>query len=238
MSDIEQGGGSPPSNTPKGEVPDKRQRILQQIEAGEISVDDGLKMLENLQPTGSDDVLDQLESGKIDVEEAIQRIVPTQGSKNQGDSVESSPEIIQSERMPDWRSWWYLLLGFGLAGIAAGGWLGTVGGWWWVCAIPTLFLGALFFVLALASFRSPWLHVRIDTGQETWPKRISFGLPVPFRFISWVLRRWGSRMSGLDNTALDELLLSLEGNLSSANPLVIDVHEDGDRGERIRVFLG
>lgn len=238
MSDIEQRGRSPAADPTEGEVPDRRQMILQQIEAGEIGVDEGLKLLEDLQHTDSDDVLDQLESGKIDVEEAIQRIVPTEGSKNQGDSVRSSPEIIQSERMPDWRSWWYLLLGFGLAGVAAGGWLATVGGWWWVCAIPALFLGVLFFVLALASFRSPWLHIRIDTGQETWPRRITLGLPIPFRFISWVLRRFGSRMPGLDNTAVDELLLSLEGNLSSANPLVIDVHEDGSRGERIRVFLG
>jgi hypothetical protein len=239
MSESEPTGKTPTPNSQ--EHPDlgiKRQEILKRIEDGDLDVAEGLKMLEDLQESEHEQVLDQLDSGEIDVEEAIRKIGPSGGSGVQSLREQSSPEIVHSESMPNWRSWWYILLGFGLAGVATGGWLGTIGGWWWVCAAPSLFIGLIFFIFALASFSSPWLYIRIDTGQDSWPRRITLGLPVPFRFISWMLKHWGARFSGLDKTAIDELLLSLEGNLSSANPLVIDVHEDGESGERIQVYLG
>jgi hypothetical protein len=55
---------------------------------------------------------------------------------------------------------------------------------------------------------------------------------------SWGLRRWGRYAGSLDATAVDELLLSLEGNLSADNPIHIEVHEDDESGEKIQVYLG
>jgi hypothetical protein len=217
----------------------RRKEILNQIEAGEIDVSEGLKLLERNEKPDGDDVLNRLESGEINVDEAIRRI---EQSEEHQISQESSPvpnSISQDDDLPStWKSWWYVLFGFGLASVAAGGWLGTVGGWWWLCAAPSLFFGLLITTLAIASFNSPWLHVRIDTGHDSWPRRIAFGLPIPFRFASWFLRVWGPKMEGLDHTAIDELILALEGNLSADNPIFIDVHEEDDSGERIRVYLG
>ena len=44
-------------------------------------------------------------------------------------------------------------------------------------------------------------------------------------------------MSVLDRTALDELLLAMEGAQQADGPLYIDVWED-DAGERVRVYFG
>jgi hypothetical protein len=55
---------------------------------------------------------------------------------------------------------------------------------------------------------------------------------------SWGLRRWGRYAKSLDATAVDELLLSLEGNLSADNPILIEVNEDDESGEKIQVYLG
>lgn len=93
-------------------------------------------------------------------------------------------------------------------------------------------------MLAVLTLNAPWLHVRVDTGQESWPRHVAFSLPVPLRLASWGLRRWGHYASGLDATAVDELLLSLEGSINADNPIHIEVHEDDETGERIQVFLG
>jgi hypothetical protein len=112
-----------------------------------------------------------------------------------------------------------------------------VGGWWWLLAAPMLLAGGTILILLLASLGSPWVHVRVDTGQKSWPRRIAISLPLPLRISAWGLRTFGVYIPGLENTSLDELLVELEGSLSKGHPIQIEV-EEGDSGERIQVYLG
>jgi hypothetical protein len=52
------------------------------------------------------------------------------------------------------------------------------------------------------------------------------------------LLRWFSpHIEGLDSTMVDDLIIALEGNISSDEPITIEVDE-GESGERVEVFLG
>lgn len=219
---------------------DERMEILNLIESGEIDVDEGLKRMSGETVERPErDILDQLETGDIDVGEAVRLIEGAAPSETHSKSAPA--DGLVSPRSPSvgtWRSWWLLIPAFGLAFTAFGGWLGTIGGWWWLCAAPSLVVGILVLLLAVLTQNAPWLHVRVDTGQESWPRHVAISLPVPIRLASWGLRRWGHYASGLDATAVDELLLSLEGSIDADNPIHIEVHEDDETGERIQVFLG
>lgn len=218
-----------------------RMGILSQIESGQIDVEEGLWRLQDAESDDDEQegLLGQLEAGEIDVSEAIRLI--ESGSSAGGASAPASeahenPSISPS--LEKWRSWWLLIPAIGLVVTAFGGWMSTYGGWWWLCAAPSLFGGILILLFGLATYNSPWLPVRADTGQVTWPQRIAIGFPVPIRWASWGLRRWGHYAGSLDATAIDELLLSLEENFSADNPIYIEVHEDEESGEKIQVFLG
>lgn len=217
-----------------------RLEILSRIESGEIDVSQAIQRLKDEdEPEEKMDVLDQLEQGHIDVEEALHRLEAGTASDRPVSSVDSLYAPSDGASVPSrWRDWWLVILATALAVIAMGGWLGTVGGWWWLCAGPGLIVGFVLLVLAVASRNAPWLHLRVDTGQKTWPRHIALSLPLPIRLASWGLKTWGPRIPSLSDTALDELILALEGNLSKDTPIFIDVQENESTGERVQIFLG
>lgn len=210
--------------------------ILSQIESGQINVDDALQRLQATKgPENEMEVLEKLEQGQIDVQEALHLLensVPTA----------SVDPAVPSEDVPgpaeNWRDWWLVFFASALGILAIGGWLATLGGWWWLLGGPTLFLGFVLLVLSLASKNAPWLHLRVDTGQQTWPRRIALSFPIPIKLASWGLRVWGPRIPNLDETAIDDLILAMEGQLSSDTPIYIEVEEDETTGEKVQIFLG
>ena len=213
--------------------------ILRKVETGEINVDDAIREF-----TGEkselerSEILDRLESGEISVQEALSVLEAEPDEEERPPLFEDTPKPLPSRTEAQMRSWWLILLASGLGVVALGGWLGTVGGWWWLCAAPSLVLGLVILAFSLATSRSPWLHLDVDTGQDSWPRKIRLSLPVPIKLTAWALRNWGTRWDALDETAVDELIMALEGNVSPEHPLSIEVHEDKKSGERVQIFLG
>jgi hypothetical protein len=172
------------------------------------------------------DVLGALEAGQIDVQEALRRL----------DSPgEPPPEDMPPKLGRPWEGLWLIPFGLGLGLIALGGWLAVLGGWWWIGAAAALLLGIPLTILGAVSRASPWVHVRVETGQDSWPRRIVIRLPI--RPVAWLLRLLRPHVHGLEDTAVDELLLALDGNVSPGSPLIVEVMGD-KRGERVQVYLG
>jgi hypothetical protein len=178
----------------------------------------------------AEEILNQLEGGVIDVEEAVRRLTGEE---------EATPRVkAESPQVPRrWRAWWLIPFSIGLGLTAAGAGVATLGGWWWLCAGSLLLIGISILTLAAVTSRSPWVHVRVDTGQESWPRRIAISLPLPIRFTAWVLRVFGPWVNGLDQTAIDELLLALDEGVFSEGPIFVEVDED-TAGEKVQVYFG
>jgi hypothetical protein len=177
------------------------------------------------------EVLNRLEAGEIDAEEAIRAL-----GENQAQSEEQVGESIP-ERPPRWRAWWLIPFSLGIAGTAAGLGLSQLGGWWWVCAGPLLICSLAVVIVSATTSQSPWVHVRIRTGADDGYRKINLHLPLPIRLTAWALRIFGGNIPGLDGTAVDELIMSLEGDITRETPVHIEVHDDED-GEHIEVFMG
>ena len=92
-------------------------------------------------------------------------------------------------------------------------------------------------IIAAATSQSPWVHVRVRSGPEEGFRRINLHLPIPVRLTAWGLRVFGGNIPHLDDTAIDDLIVGLEGNISRDTPIVIEVDE-GEDGERVEVIMG
>ncbi len=184
------------------------------------------------------DILQRLDSGEIDINAAVRMLEDTPDSEaSQGTSgISQAPDAGKAVSQKMRFNAWLVMFGIGVGLSALGGWLASIGGWWWLCAGLLLFLGLTVLILAVLALNSPWVHVHINTGQEEWPQRIKISIPLPIRAASWGLRIFGSHISGLDKTAVDELLLALDGLRLDETPVCIEVNQENS-GEKIQVYF-
>jgi hypothetical protein len=178
------------------------------------------------------EVLNRLEAGEINAEEAIEAL------RQEGDISEGKVCVEENPASPSrWRSRWLIPFSLGIAGTAAGLGLSQLGGWWWACAGPLLVLSVTVVIVAAATSQSPWVHLRVRTGAKDSYRKLNLHLPIPLGLTAWSLRVFGSYIPGLDDIAIDDLLIDLEGNLSSETPIHIEV-QNSEEGEQVEVFMG
>ena len=110
-------------------------------------------------------------------------------------------------------------------------------GIWLACATIPMLFGVAVLALGVATRTAKWVHLRVKTGQEDWPRNIALSFPLPLRLTAWCLKVFGPFIPQLKNTGVDELLLAMGDGLSSQAPLFVDVTE-GENGERVQVYVG
>lgn len=175
------------------------------------------------------EILDQLDAGQIDVSEAARRLTEK--------GVQPKQEAEDPDLPNRWRYWWVVPFSIGFAAAVTGWGLGQLGGWWWVCAGPLLVVGVITMILSAATNRSPWVHIRVKIRENKWPRRIAISLPLPLGLITRIISWRGLSNAGLDETAIDDLILALEGSISTEVPIYVEV-DAGKSGEHIKIFLG
>jgi len=203
-------------------------------------------------------ILQMIEDGKITAAEGLRLLNALSGAKGEGGGAEPSGEAPATSALPPpaeaepsppmpemgkWRQWWLIPLWIGLGITIFGGllmyWAYSAGGYtfWFFCATLPFTLGVIVAALASASRTARWIHIRVNTGQEEWPRKISLSFPLPIRLTAWFLRVFGQFIPDLKKTGVDELIVALEDTTSPENPLFVDVHE-GEGGERVQVYIG
>lgn len=111
---------------------------------------------------------------------------------------------------------------------------------WFYCLGMPLFLGILLIVLGAGSRTSRWIYVNVDrtrSRDQDGPKKITIALPLPLGLVGWFLRTFGSRISGLRNTNVDEVVQAISMAKNMTEPLIVHV-DDADDGEKVQVFIG
>lgn len=201
----------------------ERMQILQMIEDGKISAEEGLRLLNALSPKPEADS----GGGAAPASPASDAVPPPPG-----------PEL------GGYRDWWIKPMWLGVAITILGSlflyWVLKVAGvsFWLVLASPPFVLGVIIMALAWASRTAKWLHIRIKTGEKSdGPRRILISLPLPIGPAAWLLRVISPFIPKLRDTGVDELILALSETTSPEAPLFVDVNE-GEGGERVQVYIG
>ncbi|GMR10008.1 MAG: hypothetical protein BMS9Abin28_0829 [Anaerolineae bacterium] len=175
-------------------------------------------------------VLEQLESGDLNFDQALNELQRPSSAR----PTDGASSTAESRR---WRYWWLLPLYFGVLAMGLGIVAAYQGGWGWLLAAPLLMGGAVSTIVALASTRSPWLHVRITNPSRSWPKTIGISIPVPMRFAAWSVRTIGPLIPNLDEHAIAEMLMAFELGRMMDEPLHVEI-DDSDSGNRVEIYLG
>jgi hypothetical protein len=222
----------------------ERLQILEMIEKGIISASEGVRLLNSLQGEAGEMVTPQLSpdaSSTPDSTEVPSAPEVIQGAPATESKSSSAPFAFDSE-IKKWRRWWWIPLTVGIVITVVSGSLMFLAyqksgfGFWFACLWFPLLLGVIVISLGAASRTMRWLHVRIHQEPGEWPQKIAISLPVPLRFVAWILRIFRPHIPNMDNTSLDEVILALD-KASPDQPFYVKVDE-GDTGERVEVFIG
>lgn len=233
----------------------EKMKILQMIENGEISPDEGIQMLSKLSEPAEQHkntesstmaILSKIDQGEITAVEGLEILKSSTPEKkfetDNEDSDESTesyePPVIPDTEINRWKNWWKNLLYVGMAISAlAAFWMATSYqnhgyNFWFFCSWLPLAIGILLVVLATKSQSSPWIHVRVKSDREN----VAISLPAPIGITKWGLRNFGHHIPQFDGPAIDDMIIALENSTKHNAPIYIHVNEDD--GEKVEVFIG
>ncbi len=207
---------------------EERFEVLRMIESGQISPEEGLRLM---------NALDNGNHAMVEIT-AVEEAPPAAPVP-----VEIIPPASESADMPDfsrWRIWSWV--GFSamvlLTGLAA---VWMVQGWnarpwgfgFWLAWIPFL-VGVLGMLL---TYDSPWLHIRIRQKPGSKPQKIAISMPLPIRAAGWFMGSFSHWMPPkVREQNLGEVVSELGKNFSKGEPLHIRV--DDEDGEQVEIYIG
>ena len=223
----------------------QRMHILDRIESGQISAEEGLMLLQALisdQPHVEDD------GDEVDVIRSSSNEIP------QPQTAHAPMPVVEPEVMPTqpaalppetekWRRFWIIPLWIGVAILLVGSalmyWaLQAAGMSFWVAlaSIPFL-IGLLLIIFAWQSRTTPWIHLRVTQPGGEKPERIAFSFPIPIRPTMWFFRTFGGKIPKIQEISLDKILFAVDQSANAENPIYIQVDE-GNKGEKVEIYIG
>jgi hypothetical protein len=241
----------------------ERMQILEMVEKGQISAEEGVRLLNVLGPEGEETAgtLEAPETASppaasvmTDAESALTGVaVPSAagGDADFEDGAVEEGEVLIDDAPPTslppdaqkWKSWWTIPLWIGVAIAISGGFLMYTAlersgiGLSFICAGVPFVIGLGLLVLGWQSRVAPWLHLRVQQRPGEWPQRIAFSFPVPIRPTVWLVRTFGRDTKHINDVPLDEMLLAVGETTREGNPIYIQVDE-GDQGEKVEIYIG
>lgn len=106
----------------------------------------------------------------------------------------------------------------------------------WVVVLLVFLLSALATIVTFWMLHAPWMHVRIE---ERDGKRIAISLPLPLTLANWglqIARRYvDEQTAGYLDTSTEFLKVMRQDHGKGAEPIMIDIDEDG---QRVQVYIG
>jgi hypothetical protein len=212
-------------------APNERLEILEMIQKGTISPEEGMKLIEaigeSLERSEEEYII-----ARAELEESFEPV--------QADVYEQE---VDQEDLNKLKSWWVIPFWIGVAITVLGGalmfwaWSAHGIGFGFVAAWIPFLIGVGLLTLGWNSRTGPWLHLRVQQKPGEKPERIAISFPIPNRFFAWSLRTFGSFVPKMNLSGADEILLALGTYSQGEAPLTIDV-DDGDDGEKVKIYIG
>jgi hypothetical protein len=182
-------------------------------------------------------ILELIEAGEISVEEGARRLDALMESPAVSETPRTPPTPVIRPALVRWlwqTVFWTgvaLLVGGGLLVAAVYAWEFANG--WLFCGWPLLAFGVLVVALGWWLQRAPWFSLRV---REKGGRRFAFAFPLPLGLVAWALRIARPFVPQLRETGVDELILAMQEELRDGRPFTVEVDE-GENGEQVQIYF-
>ncbi|TAK14274.1 MAG: hypothetical protein EPO32_02230 [Anaerolineae bacterium] len=236
----------------------ERLKILQMIERGELTTEEGIRRMQGLgqpaaaaAPDSPMALLERIERGELTPGEAIAQMGGGAEPAQSGEHIEiiqpakGSKPPISEEELDRWQRWWQtpLYVGLGIVVLSAY-WMyssfESAGGlnFWFFCAWLPLTLGLILLLLSWSGRSGTWLHVRVNEpgGEGKSATRVAVSMPLPLGLASWGIKNFGHLIPNMPETGVDEVINALGATARSGEPFYVNV--DDEDGTHVEVYIG
>lgn len=201
--------------------------ILNRVARGELSVDEGNRLLAELEAQPPAQVVASTPVDDNQAEVTVDMAVP-----------ESEIDADELKRIKAWHRWnwiplsvFLILTGFAAMWIYRS-YINNGFGWgFWLSWIPFL-IGVLG---VFAFWNMKWVHVRVREKKGDRVQKVSVSVPLPLGILPWVFQTFG-RFMPAEVRENESSILMINEVLKSDEPLHIHVSEKED--EEVEVFIG
>ena len=207
-------------------------KILDMVEQGQITADEGLRLM------------NAMGKGMVDPELETQEEFSGAGDQRERPSgtYASHISLEEASRMNRLKRWWLLPFSIGLiilflgaiwmyAGYQAAGF----GFGFWISWVPFL-LGIFIVAVSFRTSKSVWFHLKVKQAPGERPEQINFSFPLPLNLAKWFFTSFGDKVTGLKDKGIGDIPAILE-NISPEEPFYIHVNDDDD-GEEVEIYIG
>ena len=224
---------------------DERLQILEMIDSGVISAQEGARLLQSLEgELDQDEVGEGTSANEQSLEtSSLDQIADSAPPPRDAFGEHSQTKLEFDAHVEKWRRWWMIPLWVGVGILIVGGlltlWAYQVSGFsfWFGCAWVPFLLGLGVIILAWSTRTSRWLHLRVQQKPGERPQTIALSFPIPIRLTAWLLRLFRNKIPGLGKSGVDELVLAMGSSTNPETPFFIEVDE-GEDGERVQIYIG
>ena len=208
----------------------ERLEILRKIEAGEVSPEEGLRLLNAVDGDASE-TPERMGINPIS-SPAVEVLQPAPSGQNV--HPKSDMPDFSKFRMLSWIMFGaFLILTLISANWMIQGWLTKNFGWgFWLSWIPFA-VG----ILGMAtSLNSRWLHLRVREGGNGHQKNIRISMPLPLGIASWILNanpQWLPQE--VRDKHIGETLREINHSITRDEPFYLEVDEDD---QHVEIYIG
>lgn len=207
---------------------EERRKILQMVADGRISAEEAAILMRALAESAEEEIK-VIEAGSGAGEREARSDAP--------EFEEVRRRAIRSAMIPLWVGVIFTVLSaWAIFSIQQNAGLN----FWFFCMGMSFVPGVLLIAMGAGSRSASWLYVNVDRSRSRdgdGPKHITIAFPLPLGLAGWFMKNFGSRISGLKNTNVDEMIQAIAMAKNITEPLIINVN-DSDDGERVQVFIG
>jgi hypothetical protein len=183
-------------------------------------------------------VLEMIEAGEISAEEGARRLEAIVSETTTSGSANSPTVTVPRPAMVEWLWQVVFWTGVALVAVGGllvasvyaenivAGWLV----WGWILFV----LGVLVVSVGWWLQRAHWLSVRV---RQPHAPSVLIALPLPLGPVAWVLRVARPFVPQLEETGVDEVILALRDEIRAGRPFRVEVDE-GEGGEQVQVYFG
>jgi hypothetical protein len=211
----------------------ERNQVLKMIKDGKITPEQGLHLMQ------------ALDQNPVEQPTPVPEVAAAAGSTDT--PLSSQPFLSADPRLESLKSTvhrlWQIPLWIGIAVTIASalGMYAILRGpglnfWFYFLLLPLL-LGVALTAVAVGSRQARWIYVDVHQKPGEHPERIFLGFPLPLKFTAWILRTFGPWIPQLRRTNMDEVIQVIESGFSGNEPVIVNVDE-GEGGERVKVYIG